>query len=162
MKILIHFVAVLGVVILLFNLLGWFQSQKRLDLYKKLIEDPYRIEINYPGVQDFVDKFYDPSKASSELKSSKIEGIKSTWVTVGGNKPMAGNVHLWLEGNRQSQALATLDELNDWARETPLYDWLSFILILIGVSGSIIVDLVPTLKGSYKTIFKRPYRDPSL
>ena len=146
LKILTHLVAIVGVILVFGNNLGWFQEQDRINLYGALIKEPYELEINYPGVKDFLNEFYNPSKANAELKQVSIKGIKSTWMTVGNNKPMSGNVHLWLEDGRRSTALATFDELNDWARETPFYEWASFIFLIVGVLGGIVIDVVPRLR----------------
>jgi len=149
LKIIIYTIAVVGVVLMYGNIQGWFQQKDRLNLYNQLIKDPYRLESNFPGVKDFLEEFFDPSKANQELKSIPIKGIKLTWITVGGsNKPMAGNVHLWLEGDKRSTSIATLDDFADWAKETPFYDWLSLILVTVGVVGTIIMDVYPRAKNS--------------
>ena len=142
----VHGVALLGVLILIANYIGLFAEQNRLNLFNKLTTEPYRAELNFPGVSDFLRDYYNPARANDELKTVPLKGILLTWITIGGNKPMAGNVHLWLEGDKKSTSLATLDELRQWATQTPGYSFVSFVsfvLIILSVFGNILLDIIP-------------------
>lgn len=141
LKIAVHISAIIGVIIMIGNIRGWFIESERIGIYKKLTNEPYTVELNYPGVDRFLDNFYDPSRANQDIKSMKIKGLRSTWVSVGGNSPMAGNVHLWLEDDKQSTSLCTFDDLKDWSLQAPAYQVLALLLLIIGVFGNILIDI---------------------
>ena len=101
-KIGLHVIALSGLILTVGNELGWFVKQERLDLYRALMNEPYSVESKHPGVASFLVNFYDPNKANIELKQVSIVGLRSSGIIIGNNKPMAGSIHLWLDGDRQS------------------------------------------------------------
>jgi len=148
-------IAIAGVIITFGNLKGWFIDKNRQEIYRKLLSESseYRVSIETPGVNTFLDKYYYSRKIPSDMQSLPIKGLTLKWMRIGGkgNPPMAGSVHVLFENEKRSTALCTLDELRQWANETPFYAWLGLWLMIAGVVVEIATDIHTFIKESRKS-----------
>jgi len=145
LKIIGGVLAIAGVIIAYGNLKEWFIDKNRQEIYKQLlsVSSNHRVSLETPGVNIFLEKYYYSKNIPSDMQSKPIRGL----VGIGmmrfgrtGNVQM-GDVHVLFENGKRSTPVCTLDELRRWSSETPLYDWLGWWLLAIGVFLVVSIDI---------------------
>ena len=151
LKVFIRMVAVIGVIISLWNLKGCFIDKNRQFIYEQLLSEnsKYRVSIETPGVDKFLEEYYYP-KISSDMRSQTIKGLVLLWVAIGNNPPMSGTVHVEFKNGGRTTSLCRLDELKQWSTETPFYAWLGWWLLATSVFAEIIIDIFNFRKKKFK------------
>lgn len=145
LKVFVRLMAVGGVVVWLGDLRGWFVERDRQAMYTQLVCD-YRVSVRDPGVKCFLDQYYYTKKIPAEMRSEQLKGLLIKFISVGKKSPMAGTVHVFFESGKRTIALCTLEELRQWADETPVHAWVGWWMVAVGLGAAIVIDLVGHLK----------------
>ena len=151
LKIIGWIMAIAGVVITFGNNKGWFIDKNRQEVYKQL-STKGRVSFKTPGVNTFLDKYYYSTKPPpvQRLPSIPSKELILHSVTIRRTPPVV-YVSVVYQGENRSIAFCSLEELRQWANETPLYAWLGLGLMAAGVSVAIITDICNFIKESKKS-----------
>lgn len=143
LKVFVRIIAVIGIIISLCHLKGFFIDTNREDIYRQLLSknSNYRVSVGTPGVDKFLEKYYYSKKIPSDMRSQTIKGLVLKWVAMGNNPPMSGTVHVEFVNGERTTSLCRLDELRQWSTETPFYAWLGWCLLATSVFAEIIIDI---------------------
>lgn len=144
LKAFVHSIAIIGVIMTLFNLNGYFTDKNRVNIYNQLLSKAYeyRVSFDTEGVNQFLSKYYYSKPIPADMRSQPIKGLLLTWVGMGNSQPMSGSVHVEFQNGKKTTSLCRLDELKSWSTETPFYGWLGWWLLTVSVVSRIAIDIL--------------------
>lgn len=150
-KFIIHIGAILGLILTLGNILGWFVDKDRVE-FLKIINEKHKCSPDHPGARKFLKSFFYPLPATKEEKSKPIGEIAFTGLFRKGgsiNEILSGSIIVRNKDGEKTRGLCTYSELQSWSKEAPFWKWTGWSILAISIILGIAIFILETkLKSS--------------
>lgn len=126
-----------GVMLSLFDLLGWYTDPDKVAVLDWANTSGLGLGIDHPGAKKFMEQFPPPNNSSKKITHLTKQVLNSA---LGGNLLVSVN-YMYSDATR-SAYVANLEDIKDWVKETP-YPWIAWLLSAFGfieVLSSYILD----------------------
>lgn len=143
-KIIIHFLAVIGLIITLGDYLNWYKDSDRIS-FLQIINTEHKCTPNHPGAQKFLKSFLYKKPMADEERNKTIGSIIFTGIFEKGRGQqtiLTGLIKVKTLDGYVSRELCSFDELHAWAKESPFWKWTGWWILAISVVLKIIIDLI--------------------
>lgn len=156
LKTVVHGILIIGVLLSLFELLGFLKDKDRTCFYQDL-RSKLEASLDHPGAKQFIKDFVESNANYRNLDLSQIEKITVRALGLGpaddesGNatEMMAGHVVLKTKDGKLSKNLCSMEKLRSWAGESPFWRWVCLVIVAVGVAlGAIIFVFEEFIKKS--------------
>jgi len=134
LKIIAKILAFIGILIVLFDLLGYLNDEERIDFYTTLLNTS-RCSPDHPGAVKFLaDFFYNNAPSAAEArKPIKEIGLSGFFSKSGELKSyISGYAVVRNELGEHTGKIASIEEIRSWAYASSRAQWIGWIIILIG------------------------------
>jgi len=139
-KTIVHAIVIIGLLLSLFELLGFFKDKDRISFYETL-KNKLEVNLAHPGTKKFIKDFIEDNPDYLNVDFSEIEKITVRALGLGPanddkkneTQMMAGHVVLKRINGKVSKNLCSIDELRTWSEQSPFWRWFSWIILAIGV-----------------------------
>lgn len=148
---LIHFIALSGLILSLGDLLNWYQDQDRINFYQ-IVEKDHRCPAGHPGAKKFLaeyfynEKLFYNSNSTEEEKNKEPEMIIFTGLFEKGNglqETLSGSIRVKTKDGFPSRQLSSYEELKNWAHSSPkFWVWIAWGVLAIGVLAEIAISIL--------------------
>jgi hypothetical protein len=142
-KLLVHIVAILGVILSFAENKSWFKDKNRA-VFVEILKKDSECSKNHPGAQQFLQDFVCKNPKYSKSDFTVIDKVIMKGMRYGdkfGETNVSGVVKLKNHEGKVTEVICDYNELCDWAKEMPLWKWLSWWLVCLGVVFEIIIAI---------------------
>ena len=154
-KIALGFLAVVGLVIALGEMLGWFQDKDRLA-FVNIIQEKLECPKDHPGAVKFISDFVlsDPDSATLDIGGEVDKVIfVGSWIGNSDGKGgrhvdslTSGTLKLRSYDGHASKALCSLEDMKAWSRQAPFWKWLGLSVlagsVALGIALLVIEEIL--------------------
>ncbi len=147
-KIIIHFFAVVGLILILGNLLNWYKDSDRISFFQ-IINNNHKCPPEHLGAQKFLKSFLYAWPLTEEEKTKVIENIIFTGLFEKGSGRQAnlsGSIKIRTQDGYVSKELCSFEELRSWSKESPFWKWLGWWILAVSISLETFIFIIELLK----------------
>jgi hypothetical protein len=154
-KTIFHAITILGLLLSLFELLGFFKDKDKVFFYETLKKD-LEVKLDHPGTKKFIKDFVLNNSDYRNVDLSEIEKITVRALGIGpanddrknATQMIAGSVVLKRMDGKVSKNLCTIDELRAWSEQSLFWRWFAWIILATGV-------VLDTIVFIFENFFKK-------
>lgn len=139
-KTIFHAIIIFGLLLSLFELLGFFKDKERVNFYETLKRD-LEVKLDHPVTKKFIKDFVLKNSDYRTMDLSEVEKITVRALGFGpanddrknSNQMITANVVLKRKDGKVTKNLCSIDELRAWSEQSPFWKWFAWSLLAIGV-----------------------------
>lgn len=125
-----------GLILLFINLKGWLKDNDKTEFLTN-IRTHLEVSPETKGAKKFLNNYFYILKMTQNEKEIQIDKIVyvGTFLKNGEDKkePVAGVIKVRNINGETTPALASLNEIELWASETPFWNWIAWIAMVISL-----------------------------
>ncbi len=141
-KIVSHAIAIIGILIVIADLLGFFVDKDRLVFTSKILESrSHGVSPTSSGAKKFLLNFLSKDKQENDVLS-----ISNTRIQSAGGTTLSGVVRIVFKDSKEFEA-CSFEELEDWSRDTGVWIWNGVVVAILGEIFSILISIVENNKS---------------
>ncbi len=151
-KIILHVLAIVGLLFSLCEMLGFFADKDRTD-FLKIIKDKLECSKDHPGARKFIRDFVlkNPEYRNVNVSMEEVEKIiyVGTWLGTSSKETgryvdeiMSGSLKMKNIHGESTKSLCTFEELRNWSTEAPFWKWLGWAMVAVSVFLGIVLLVI--------------------
>ena len=144
-KSIIHIAAIVGLILALGDILGWYKDKDRVA-FLKVISKERKCSPDHRGAQKFLKSFFYPLANKEEL-SKPIDKIQFVGLfTKGGSVDTAvsGTIIVKNIYGEKTRELCSYSELLSWSKEAPFWKWIGWCILAASVISGMLIFIFET------------------
>lgn len=151
-KITLIIIAILGLLLSLGEMLGFFRDKDRTN-FAKIMKEKLQCPKDHPGAKKFINDFVskNPKYKDIDVNIGEIEKVIFVGLWLGNSNNETGrhvdsvasgslkirNIH-----GQVSESLCSFEELKNWSKEAPFWKWLGWSIVAISIFLGIILLVI--------------------
>lgn len=157
-KIVLIILALIGLLISLGQMLGWFRDADRVALLR-VIEKDLKCHKDHPGAMKFINRYLlkNPEYKQLDINANEIAEVAfvGNWHGQAGEGEakcvdaiFSGVIKLRSTKGDVTRPLCSYEELKDWSRESPFWKWFGWGLVATSILLSIVLLVLEEMAKS--------------